>query len=90
MKQITENRIDLLVADLCEEIDELKLDRDYWKKMYIEERDARSIEMNDRLKDSQKGVANALMLALCVKDNPDGSLTISNEDRKQLAENIKN
>jgi len=81
------SRYDILISDLCDEIDELKQSAAYWKKQYEDERNARNIEMNERLEESKKGVANALMLCLAVKDNPDGSLSIGKEDRKQLANN---
>lgn len=84
-----ERKIDLLVSDLCDEIDELRHKVGYWKAKYIEERDARNIELNERLEESKKGVANALMFCLAIKDNEDGSLSITKEGRQSLAENIK-
>lgn len=84
------NRIEILISDLCDEIDEWKERSQYWEKMYKEERDTNIKVMNERFEESKQGVANALMLCLSVKDNPDGSLSISKEDRKELAKNYKN
>jgi len=74
---------------LCEEIDELKEQVSYWKKMYEEERDANIKQTNERFEETKKGVANALMFALSVKDNADGSLSISKQDRKELSKRYK-
>ncbi len=78
-----------LFIDLCEEIDDLKGQRDYWRKMYEEERQLNIDTTNERLKESQKGIAQALALAFSVVDNPDGSLSISKENRKELSEQFK-
>lgn len=83
-----QKKFDLLVSDLCAEIDEWRKEAEYWKAKYMEERDARNMELTERLEESKKGVANALMFCLSVKDNEDGSLSISKEDRKLLAESI--
>lgn len=83
-----EQRIDLLTSALCEEIDYWKEQATLWKNEYIKERDLNIQVTNERLSDAQKGVANALMFCLSVKDNPDGSLSINKEDRKLLAETI--
>ncbi len=74
---------------LCEEIDELKEQVSHWKKMYEEEKDTNIKQTNERLEETKKGVANALMFALSVKDNPDGSLSISKQDRKELSKCYK-
>lgn len=82
-------RIEILTADLCEEIDYWKSEANKWKSLYEEERDANIKAMNERFEESKKGVANALLFALSVSDNPDGSLSINKENRKQLAESFK-
>jgi hypothetical protein len=82
------NRQDVLIYDLCDEIDELKAAVKYWKQKFEEERAENIKATNERLEESKKGIANALLLCLSVKDNPDGSLSISKEDRYMLAENI--
>lgn len=80
---------DATFIDLCDEIDELKDAVSYWKQMYENERDASIKQMNERFEETKKGVGQALMFALSVRDNEDGSLSISKEDRKQLAKNFK-
>lgn len=82
-------RYEILVADLCEEIDALKESVAYWRNKYESERNERNKESSKRLEESKKGVANALLLALSVTDNPDGSLSISKETREELANNYK-
>ena len=64
-------------------------DSSYWKEMYETERDENNKQLNERLEQSKKGVANALMFALSVSDDENGNLVISKENRKSLAENLK-
>jgi hypothetical protein len=87
MKQ--ERTIDIKFSDLCDEIDYWKArtmkaeeDADYWKNEYTE-------NLNKNLASAQKGVANALMFALSVRDDENGNLVIDKENRKTLAENYK-
>lgn len=82
-------RSDILISDLCEEIDYWKSEANRYKEMFEEERNLRASLINDDIERTNKGVAQALMFALSVKDNEDGSLSISKEDRKTLAENYK-
>lgn len=78
---------DKTVSQLCERIDNLEAEVEYWKSKYEDETRQRSIESTQRMKEAQKGVANALMFALSVRDDEQGNLVISKEDRKSLAEN---
>jgi citrate synthase len=81
--------MDRTFYSLCEEIDDLKEAVAYWKGMYETERDENNKQLNERLEQSKKGVANALMFALSVSDDENGNLVISKENRKSLAENLK-
>jgi hypothetical protein len=81
--------VDYKFHELCEEIDYWKDQAKYYKDKYEEEIQRSVEETNRQLEESKQGVANALMFALSVKDNEDGSLSISSEDRKQLADNFK-
>lgn len=81
--------IDLTVSQLCEEIDYWKEQAEYYKKRYEDEILQRSIESKERLLEAQKGVANALMFALNVKDDAYGNLVITKENRKTLAKQFK-
>lgn len=81
--------MDRTFYSLCEEIDDLKETVAYWKGMYETERDENNKQLNERLEQSKKGVANALMFALSVSDDENGNLVISKENRKSLAENLK-
>ena len=81
--------VDNKFHQLCEEIDYWKKQAEYYKEKYEAEIQRSVKETNRQLEESKRGVANTLMLALCVKDNEDGSLSISSEDRKQLAEYYK-
>lgn len=72
---------------LCEAIDTLKEEVEYWKTMYETERDNNNKILNENLETAQKGVANALRFALSVSDDEDGNLIISKENRKDLAKN---
>lgn len=79
--------IDIVVHDLCEEVDYWKELAEKYEALYKEQLTREAEESNRRLKEAQKGVANALMFALSVSDNEDGSLSVSKEDRALLAEN---
>ncbi len=83
------SRRELLVINLCDEIDQLREERDYWRDMYKEEQQRGIKELNERFEETKRGVGQALMFALTVQDNPDGSLSISKEDRLILAEQYK-
>jgi hypothetical protein len=81
--------IDRTVSALCNRIDILEDEVKYWKEKYeleVIERNKNLTEQHDR---AIKGVANALMFAMSVKDDENGNLVISAEDRKMLAENYK-
>ena len=80
---------ELTIIGLCNQIDELKEEIDYWKSKFEEERNENNRMINENLSAANQGVRNALMFALCVSDNENGDLVISNENRKVLAENIK-
>jgi len=80
---------ELKFYELCDEIDYWKEkakkaedDAQYWKDQY-------SSFLNESLVSTQKGVANALMLALSVSDDENGNLIIDKETRKELAKNYK-
>lgn len=81
--------IDYKFQQLCEEIDYWKEQSEYYEEKYKTEMQINAGNINKQLKESKQGVANALMFALNIKDNKDGSLSISSKDRKQLAENYK-
>jgi len=60
---------------------------DYWRKKFEEERLENMALINQQLENSQKGIANALLFALSVRDDENGNLVINKDDRKTLAEN---
>lgn len=74
---------------LCDEIDYWKDRADHFEKMYKEELLRETIRVKEQLLEAKKGVANALMITLCAKDDENGNLIIEKEDRKALAENYK-
>jgi hypothetical protein len=80
---------DKTVYELCERIDDLETMVEYWKGKYEEEIRQQSIESNQRLEEAKKGVANALMFALSVRDDEHGNLVIPKEERKSLAREWK-
>ena len=86
MKQ---SAFDRTVQNLCESIDYLEAEVDHWKTKYEEEIRRQSIESKERLEEAQRGVANALMFALSVREDSAGNLVIPKEDRRILAENYK-
>lgn len=70
---------------LCNTIDELEAEVEYWKSKYEEEVATNNSMLNDNLEYAKRGVANALMFALSVKDDENGNLVIDKESRKELA-----
>lgn len=81
-------RHEKLVVDLCDEVDYWKDQALHYKKQYEDECLATSLRLHADLENAKKGVANALMFALSVRDNEDGSLSISKEDRINLSESL--
>ena len=81
--------VDIKFNELCDEIDYWKSEADHWKSEFEKERDSHIELLNDSIERSRKGIGQALALALVVRDNPDGSLSISKEDRESLAKNLK-
>ena len=77
---------DVKFLQLCNEIDQWKEEANYWKEKYEELQKEYSEHINQNLVSAQKGVANALMFALSVKDDENGNLIIEKESRKELAE----
>lgn len=80
---------DIKFLELCDEIDYWKERAEMWEQRYKQERDENIAFVNNRLEETKKGVGIALMLALSVRDNEDGSLSIGKEDRLMLAEQLK-
>jgi hypothetical protein len=81
--------IDIKFSELCDEID-------YWKsvahdaeKKYNELRKEYSKLTYDNLISSQKGVADALMLALSIRDDENGNIIIDKKSRKNIADRFK-
>ncbi len=83
------SKYDRLVSSLCDQIDDLEAEVEYWKSKYEEEVRESIQTSNERLEQARKGVANALMFALSVRDDENGNLVIPKEERKALAENWK-
>jgi hypothetical protein len=78
--------VDVKFLQLCNEIDRWKDEANYWKERYEELNKEYSQHLNQNLDSVQKGVANALMFALSVKDDENGNLIISKKSRKDLSE----
>ena len=72
---------------LCEEIDNLKEELEYYKNLYETEKASNNKMLNENLESAKRGVANALQFTLSVSDDENGNLVISKENRKDLAEN---
>lgn len=89
MKNKGLKRIDRTISSLCEEIDYLNDEVEYWKTKYEDEIKQQAIESKQRLEEANKGVANALMFALSVRDDENGNLVIPADERKELAANWK-
>lgn len=80
------NTFDRTVYSLCMEIDDLKEEALYWKNKYEQEVKERNEEANERLKLAGRGVANALLFAMSVRDDEHGNLVIPKEERSALAD----
>ena len=77
--------IEINTYQLCSQIDNLKEEVAYWQKQYEEEKAINNKRLTENLASAKKGVANALMFALSVKDDANGNLVIDKKDRKVLA-----
>lgn len=78
-------QIDKTVSDLCNEVDYWKEQANYYYELYEKEKKENIEHSNERLADAKKGVANALMFALAVREDGNGNLVTPKEDRNQLA-----
>ena len=74
--------------ELCDEIDYWKAEAERWKMECEDERKARAELLNSDMESAKRGVGMALMLAMSIQDNEDGSISISKENRKELAEKL--
>ena len=77
------------VFQLCEKIDSLESEVVYWKELYLAERDESNRHLNERLSEAKRGAGLALSLALSVKEDGQGGLTINKEDRKEISKLLK-
>lgn len=77
------------VQNLCNQIDHLEEEVSYWKNKYIQEKnDAIKFE-NETFEQAKLDLGRALTFALAVKDDSQGNLIISKENRTRLAEEYK-
>lgn len=83
------NTFDTTVSSLCYEINLLNDELDFYKNKCKELEEEVLLTLSERLKESKRGLGQAIMLALSVAESPDGSLSISKESRKVLAESLK-
>jgi len=81
--------IDYKFAELCDEIDALEGRVEYWESRYNDLMAESIKRTNENIDAAKKGVANALMFALSFKDDENGNLVISKEDRKVLAARLQ-
>ncbi len=79
-------RSENLINSLCDEVDRWKEEANFWKEEYEKENELRIQERNERYKQVKYDLGNVLQLAFNLKELPDGSLSISPENRKDLRE----
>ena len=77
------------IIDLCDRIDFLEQEVEYWKNKYKNEIKERAEEANISLQSAQKDMANALLFALSVRDDENGNLVLPADERSELAKNWK-
>lgn len=77
---------DKMFTQLCDEVDEWRAEAEYWKNKYEEAHKEHMRHLDESMQSAKQGVANALMFALSVEDQPDGSLKINKDNRKHLAD----
>ncbi len=75
---------DVLVSQLCEEIDNLKEDVAYWKSQLEEERRLSKYEADARNKQIMKNVSSVLKLALVLEKDSEGNLVIPKKKRTEF------
>lgn len=86
MRNFEIGSFDRTIKSLCTQIDNLEEEVEYWKDKYESEIRQQAIESKQRMEEAQRGVANVLMFALSVRDDENGNLIISKQDRKELSE----
>lgn len=77
------------VRDLCEQVDAWKSQAAYWKEQFEQERKERTALLNENLESAKKGVGQALLFALSVREDGNGNLVIPKENRGTLANSHK-
>ena len=78
--------IDQKFSEICAEVDYWKEEAKYWEEKFNSLQKEMDVKLADDLKRSQKGIGQMLSLAFAIKEQPDGSIAISKENRKGLAE----
>ena len=81
--------IDVVVSNLCNEIDQWKEETEYWRDKYEKEAERNNKMVNESLESAKNGIANALVFALNVEDNENGDMVIKKENRNKIAKQFK-
>jgi len=80
---------DSTVKELCRKIDRLRAEVEFWQEKTEELQEELSESQRQHMSSVMDGVGNAIMFALSVKDDADGNLVISKENRKDLANHYR-
>lgn len=80
---------DRTIKSLCNEIDDLKCEVEYWKNLYQEQLKENQQMFNEKSEEIHKNLSNTIQLAFKLKEDGDGNLYINKDDRKVIAEKLK-
>jgi hypothetical protein len=89
IKSNTYNTFDRTVYSLCNEIDSLVEEVEYWKGLYEAEVAKNRKELTEQLETAKRNVGTALLFAMSVQDDENGNLIIPKAKRKALANQFK-
>lgn len=83
------NAFDRTVLSLCNEVDNLTAEVEYWHSKYDELQREYSEYLNQSLISARRDVGNMLTFALVAREGADGSLIIDRESRDIMVDRLK-
>lgn len=83
------NTFDRTVKSLCNEIDELKCEVEYWQSLYEQEKADNIRKDKENMDRLNADLGRTIALAFSFKDSEIGDLVIPAEKRKDLAQLYK-
>lgn len=80
---------EILILDLCDEIDYWKQKAAYWEAEYNKMRDEYNQHLNESISRTREMTGTLLTMALCAKEDENGNLSFDKDARKLITDKIK-